>query len=175
MKIYLSGVQGVGKTVIARSIVEQVEKIGIEMSHFSTSEVLMRHYRVSNRQELEGVNIPQDKRGSIFEQIYRNHEHLILDGNFRLSSQDPEIFDYFIFLDASDEEILDRRSADQSRERNLAIDSIQKSRREELSRIRENNIACTMIHNIGNIHEVTTEILRTMNPEANTETRLPIN
>jgi len=153
MRIYLGGVQGVGKSSIAKMLIVHHP----EMVHYSTSEILMKHFGVAEREDLEKISISQAKRDEIFSLFYENNPNLILDGHFKLAMQDSTFFDFFFFIDAPDELIIERRQKDKIRKRATNA-LLADERAKELSAAKESDIAPIIIINSGTLQKAVSEI-----------------
>lgn len=153
MRIYLGGIQGVGKTSIAKMLVAQYP----ELVHYSTSEVLMKYFGVVERKDLEKISVSQVKRDKIFSQLCKNNPNLILDGHFKLATNDSRFFDFFFFIDAPDKIIIERRQKDKTRQRSISM-LLGEERRKELSAAKRFGIDPIIIFNSGDLQKTISEI-----------------
>lgn len=158
-KIYLGGVQGVGKTTLAKIIAKDYAG----MRHFSTSEILMDYFQVKNRKSLENIKISQELRNEIFANFYPRYCSIILDGHFKLAEIDKTFFNLFFFVDASNEIILSRRKQDKTRPRALELLCIEQEKGKELNLAYDFGINPVHIINEGNIAEAVTKIKNFIN------------
>lgn len=149
-RIYLGGVQGVGKTTLAKKIIKKYPN----MVHCSSSEILMDHFQIKDRKTLEKISINQKERDIIFLNFYIKHRFLILDGHFKLTTLDKKIFNLFFFIDALDETILLRRQIDSTRERLAELPAIKQERRKELLCAKKFMIKPINIINEGNVTKI---------------------
>lgn len=153
-RLYLGGVQGVGKTTIAKQIIKKYPKI----VHYSTSEILINYFHVKNRKELEKISINQKTREQIFLKMYSMYPFLILDGHFKLTTKDKQNFNLFFFIDASNKTILSRRMKDKTRVRSKDLSIIKQEKEKELCRIKNLGIKPIYIKNEGDIKETLEKI-----------------
>lgn len=153
MRIYLGGIQGVGKTSIAKMLVAQHP----ELVHYSTSEVLMKYFGVVERKDLEKIPISQAKRDKVFSLLYEENSNLILDGHFKLAMHDSKSFDFFFFIDAPDKIIIERRQKDKTRQRLMNV-LLSDERRKELSAAKKFGINPIIIFNSGDLQKAVSEI-----------------
>jgi adenylate kinase len=158
IKIYFGGVQGVGKTTLARKLIENSSFV-----HYSTSDVLMQHFRVNDRKDLEKITIDQELRDKIFLEFYLKYPNLILDGHFKLSTFDDIFFNFFFFIDAPSSVILGRRKSDHYRERPSrfsSLEDIEEEKKRELFSARNFGIEPIVILNDDAIDKVVARIKR---------------
>ena len=154
IKIYFGGVQGVGKTALADRLMKDFPLL----EHYSTSEILMDYFGVGGRMELEKIVISQEQRDRILAEFYLNHPNMILDGHFKLATIDLGFFDFFFFIDASDETIIKRRMLDKSRIRSGRALTITEEREEELFFAKKFGVTPIVVINEDYIDAVVTEI-----------------
>jgi len=157
IRIYLGGVQGVGKTTLAQKLVAENSLL----VHYSTSTVLMEYFGVNSRNDLEKIAIDQELRNKILMEFYLKNPNLILDGHFKLTTFDADYFDLFFFIDAPNSVILNRKKQDGSRIRLTEFSSlkdIEEEKQRELLSAKIFGIEPIVILNEGNIDSVVAKI-----------------
>lgn len=138
--IHIGGVKGVGKTTILRAFPEFYrEKTNKEISIVHASELLARLAKENFNKNWSDLNVSEQKslREEAVRQIKENPAPLVLlDSHYiDLKNGEPvsimpdefkKLIDVHVVLEASPEEVLERRIKDGSRKRDIDIDLIKK-------------------------------------------------
>lgn len=132
MRIYIGGNNGVGKTTLLR----EFKKLHNEYEIFTSSQVVMQTHNLKSREEIKNIKVDN----TLLQKFYDGYNDMLLDAHFYLRECERTTMDLFIFMTAKPEIILNRRKQDNTRIRELTMESVIKEEQDTLNRIISSNI-----------------------------------
>lgn len=164
-KIYIGGVSGCGKSIVAQMMKDKYPTI----NYLAGSEIMMKAAGLSSREELDKLpeEIKNRLRVTAFQSYYSQECDIIAEGHYNLTDADIKLFEVFILIEATPQFLLNLRKSDKSRKRPITIDAIQNEIDQMRRRIQEcrnkYKIKIIQVDNMGSLHDLFVQIERIFN------------